>query len=607
MRTTRTTRRRLSPHRLGIRLSAFAALVVTLLLIGCAASPGPVGPATQSDRLMAAYDELRAGRFAVLADFEDPAQMEVVEFVDASNRGACVLDTGSGRPETGGAALRITVGSDHDTVLLGAGDSENWYIKRDWRPYDLLLLSLRAPRADVTAHLTIASGKGERRAVVESAVPLRRGWNLLRFNVAEIGDRLPLDDIRELRLRFTGAGRTVDLTLDDVILTTDREELLGDARGAEGSLFVQRVGRRYRVGSAGRFDLTFEHGQVVEWFNLAADPHRLVNLVGGTVLGPSPVVVWPEDEEYAGPADFRPLGEIVRARQAIAEMSVVRAVVVSEWQFTRDPEQEDASLPFQRWRYTIYPSGEVFVNVECTARWPGWEPEQLGLAVSVNHRLGFVPQVHEVAGLHDPEPLRHVAFAAAAQEAGTKPAALLYTLADSRRTPRIIHPDPEHARRLSFVATGSMSGTQTEVWSCRLSLMTTEAASEATVADRAVAYAFPPPIALQVGWPAATTATEPTAESAAAPSRGAQAFDHADGSFVLRPEDGLVRFSLDAQRHLFLSPAFRITGSKDLTTWVYVDNMLFEHTARDAEGNLVFQLPGRLRKPTTVEVLLREK
>jgi hypothetical protein len=287
-------------------------------------------------------------------------------------------------------------------------------------------------------------------------------------------------------------------------------------------------------------------------------------------------------------------------------------VIASEWRFANGSEEDDADRPFQRWRYTIYPSGDVFVHVECTAAWPGWEPHQLGLAVNLNRRLGFTTQVHEVAGLNDPEPLRHVAYAAAVGTPPAQAASMLYTLADSRRTPRIIHPDPAKSGRLSFVATGSLSDAPTAEWTCRINLLSASDADEVNLATRAVSYAFPSPLAVQVGQPAMNgdasaaapdpappaTVTDAAAPPAppAPPARGAQSFDPATGCYALRAEDGLVRFSLDAPRHLFLSPAFCIVGSQDKSAWVYVDNMIFEPTARDANGDLIFQLPGRARE-----------
>ena len=37
--------------------------------------------------------------------------------------------------------------------------------------------------------------------------------------------------------------------------------------------------------------------------------------------------------------------------------------------------------------------------------------------------------------------------------------------------------------------------------------------------------------------------------------------------------------------------------------WVYVDHLIFDQVAHDAQGNLIFQLPGIIRKPTMVEVI----
>ncbi|UCC31294.1 MAG: hypothetical protein JSU86_03275 [Phycisphaerales bacterium] len=37
--------------------------------------------------------------------------------------------------------------------------------------------------------------------------------------------------------------------------------------------------------------------------------------------------------------------------------------------------------------------------------------------------------------------------------------------------------------------------------------------------------------------------------------------------------------------------------------WICVDHLIFDQVACDAQGSLIFQLPGIIRKPTMVDVI----
>jgi len=119
--------------------------------------------------------------------------------------------------------------------------------------------------------------------------------------------------------------------------------------------------------------------------------------------------------------------------------------------------------------------------------------------------------------------------------------------------------------------------------------------ADADAAARAVEYAQPAPIRVEVGSP--VTESDST--------RRADGFDPSTGTFDLNPDQGRVRFAIDGQKRPMFSPAFRILGAKDQEAWVYVNHLILNNIARDPGGNLVFQLPGTIRQSTLVEVLLR--
>jgi hypothetical protein len=547
------------------------------------------GP-TRADTLIQVYPELQAGRFVVIADFEDPKHMDLFRLIGVSEQAKCVLDRKGGRAETGAACLQLTTGSSEDTVVLANNSEAQWYLKRDWRPYDLLLLSVYAPKRDLALDVTIGSGPAEQRVSAQSSMALQRGWNGLRIDLAEVGEQVPLDDVREVRLAVSGVSKPVELRFDDILLTGNRVDLVGDSRASTGALYVQQVGRRWNVGAGGRFELTFANGQITNGYNLAADPNRLRNLVQGTTLGPSPVVMGGSGPEVG---DFSPLGKSVVARQRIVEMNAVRAVVASEWRFVDDPDAPLEGRPFQRWVYTVYPSGQVFVAVEATAATKSWSPPGLGLAVTLASPVDDPWQTQiATAGDGAEQPSTPVYATARSRPRDTL---LLYMVHPAGGGSRIVEQADAHRRRVSLVGTQERAPGEMVKWACQLVLAPSEEVSQADVAARAVEYSQSAPIRLEVG--------SPVTDGGA--SRRGDGFEPSTGTHDLTPDQDRVRFVVDGQKHPVFSPAFRILGAKDREAWVYVNHLILSKVARDSGGNLVFQLPGTIRRSTLVEVLLR--
>ena len=541
---------------------------------------------TQSDRLMQAYPELRKGRFAVIADFEDPAHMELIQFIRTSPQAECDLDRKGGRPDTGRGCLRLTTGSRDDAVVINNGQAQNWYLQHDWRPYDLLLVSVESPQPDLGAEIVIAAGQEAEGLAVHSSIPLRRGWNVLRLDLAEVAEHLPLDEVREIRLAVGGVKAPVTLRVDDLILTGNREDLFGNSRNQTGELYVQRAGRRWNVGAGGRFELTFANGQIVRWHNLAADPYRLRNLVQGTTLGPSPVGV---DSLGSEGTDFTGFGSAVVTRPQILEMSAVRVVVASEWHFVDDPNGPLDNRPFQRWVYTIYATGQVFVAVRYTASTSVWSPGKLGLAVTLAGSEDDDVETRTVTATED-EP----GYATARNRSAD--AFLLYVPSEEEPPVRLTEQVNELRRRVSFVAARETDdGAAEESWACHLLLASARAVTDEEAGARAQAYRHPPGLRVEVG--SSVTPDE-------APV-GPEGFDPADGCYLVRPDRGRARFIIDGRRQPCFSPAFRILSTESRAAQVYINHLVFDEVAYDRDGNLVFQLPGGIRDRTIVEVLLR--
>lgn len=569
-----------------------------LLALSCTVLPGacvsakspPQGGPTRADTLMQVYPELQSGRFVIIADFEDAKHMDLFQLIGVSDQAGYDLDRKGGRAETGKACLQFAAASPDDTLVLANSPDAQWYLKRDWRAYDLLLLSVQSPRHDLALDLVIGSGPAERRHSAQSSIPLRRGWNGIRIDLAEVAEKITLDDVRELRFALSGESKPVEVRFDDIVLTGSRVDLLGDSRNNSGALYVQRVGRRWNVGAGGRFELTFANGQIAAWYNLAVDPNRVWNLVRGTTLGPSPVVVGSGGSELG---DFSALGKSVVARLRIVEMNEVRAVVASEWRFVDDPDRSLDDRPFQRWVYTVYPSGQIFVAVEATGMTKSWTPPGLGLAVTVALSTDDEWTVLTPATTDAASDSANPTFATARSPA--RDTVLVYMPDVAAASTRFVKQADSAARRVSLVSTRQYMPGEEVKWACQLVLAASGEVSEADAALRAVEYAQPAPIRVEVGSPAVGTGS----------SSRTDGFDPSTGTFDLHPDQGRVRFEIDGRKRPMFSPAFRILGARDQEAWVYVNHLILGNTARDIDGNLVFQLPGTIRQSTLVEVLLR--
>ncbi len=549
----------------------------------------PSGP-TRADTLMQVYPELQTGRFVVIADFEDPIHMDLVRLIGVSEQAKCVLDRKGGRAETGAACMQLTAGSSEDAVVLANTSEAKWYLKRDWRAYDLLLLSVHAPTRGLALDLTIGSGPAEKRLSAQSSMALQRGWNGIRIDLAEVAEKISLDDVREIRLAVSGVTKPVELRFDDILLTGNRVDLLGDSRNTTGELYVQQAGRHWNVGAGGRFELTFANGQIISWYNLAADPNRVRNLVRGTTLGPSPVVVGESGSELG---DFSALGKSVVARQRIVEMNAVRAVVASEWRFVDDPDASLNDRPFQRWAYTVYPSGQVFVAVEATGLTKSWTPPGLGLAVTFASSEDDGWKVQTAASTDaTAEPSKPVYATARSQPRDT---VLVYMFDPASASARIAEQADSTVRRVSLIGTQERAPVEVTKWACQLVLGSAGEVSDADAEARAVQYAGAASIRVEVG----------SLVSGSPSSARGDGYDRSSGTFDLEPDQGRVRFVIEGQKRAMFSPAFRILGAKDQEAWVYVNHLILSNVARDPGGNLVFQLPGTIRQSTMVEVLLR--
>lgn len=626
MATTLTSLRYAAPCSLGFSLA--------LVAVGCVSREAATGVA-HADRLKQVYPELQSGRFLVIADFEEPTQLGIVELVNASGRGDLFPHTARGRAETGGGALLFASGSAEDTLVLANRQGSEWYLKRDWRAYDVMLISIQSPTAGLTATVTIAGGQ---RLAASTTSPLNSGWNTVRLDLAELGEQVPLDDVQEIRLSISGQSKPVTVVLDDFLLTGSREELFGDSGNTAGALYVQRVGKRWNIGAGGRFEITLMNGQIRRWYNLAADPHRIRNLVEGTALGPMPMAV----DSSGNFAALTAPGANVTVQQRIIEMNPVRAVVEVTWHTSAT----DDSVAIYRWNYTIYPTGQVFARVELLAAKDSHWSAPLGAVVSIasgqsdiRTRVGkdevahssWLPDDHRSATVPMTDGPRStcVRFAEARHVAGRSKlvavpfpgspgqpnsgsgegTALLNPASPGCNGKDILVHTDESQRLTWFVLWGNPPSGPLASWTAQL-ILTDDSAPDDASNDvpqmRAIDYAAPAPIEIQIGSPISANRAGAASASRDAVTR-ADGYDAASGAYLIQPNDDRVRLVVDGRRRPLFSPAFVISGSANKEAWVYVDHLIFSDAARDANGDVVFQVREPVRKRMIIETILRDR
>jgi len=535
---------------------------------------------TQVDQLKLAYHELEGGRFAIIADFEEPSQMEMFQLVSTNKDSKLLLDKKHGRAETGATCLATTLADPNDEIVVSNINSHHWYLKRDWRPYNLLMLSVFSPMPNETLDLTIVTGSGGSRQSLHTPSTLDRGWNLLRLDLAELGERLPLDDVQELRMRVEGRGSPQPFYFDDILLVDSSTPLLGDVKGPIGDLYAVQAGRRLVIGSSGRFELTFAHGQIIQWFNLAADPNRLVNLVEGTSLGPYPNAL--EDHHEAIPGDRK---RALAIRQQIVELNRVRAVVESEW--LGDSNSEFGNSRY-RWKYTIYPTGQVYVELSCEKVEDLSRGMFLALSAPKPEDIEITSSRASAPTTGDPDALWMTI------RVHSVDAAILFVPAIGNQSAEIESvPDPEHRRII--IRANPIRPLEQPMLAAHLYLTTNSGLSNSDEERRARDYQNSIPLRFEVGKAATNSITVARKDG----------FVATTGCYTIDADGGRARITVDGASHRLSTPAFHIRQTSGASAWVYVNHLILDRVERTEEGDVIFQIPRDISVPTEIEVLTR--
>jgi hypothetical protein len=613
-------------------------MVGGLAICGCAAPEGGPLPGSipLAERLARAYPELASGRFVSIADFEDPRTILMCRLVNRSGSAHCVRVSSDGREETGGAAMRFQPGGPDDALRLEHAPDSGWYFNRDWRDFDVLLINVESPRDDLSLVTRITAGRADQERSIQTSTDLSTGWNTLRFDMRELGRHVPLDDIRALTFSIPYAGEPVAILVDDILVTRHRIPIFGRVDGPVGSLYVERVGRHWVAGAAGRVELALQRAQVVGLFHLESDPYRLRDLVWGAALGPHPTPCR-ESQGECRLADPLPhdAALAVRTAQRLLEASPTRLVIECVQEYLATGESSPASgsdtAPAGRLtnRYTIYRGGRIIIHTE-------WQTENASADVGGE---GPVATALTLRGAWAVETLR------LEESPGGG--------ASDRRAEAQSQPDGLEARSQS--PTGVLvhlaptrAGGSTHVWgeideaSDRVRLAVRPVAQGGTdggtadlilvvgsttgadvIAARADvrSYVQPPPCAVDVG--SAVVSTPHVAGEAGAADSIPMGYDPSSGCYRFRHERGYLRFRWPAEAapserarrdererppatsHTGFGPSFEVLDTEGHQAAVYVNNFLVEEVSPTADGGIIFLLPTQATAPIQVEVVLR--
>lgn len=565
-------------------------------LAGCRSSgPVPAAP-TQIDRLIAVHPELSGGRFSVIADFEDPRHAQLLSWSGVSPGARFTVDSTAGRRETGGTAVRLSASSPRDTLTISNDHATDWYMRRDWRGFDLLLLAVQAPTKS-SLRIEVTAGSGQDRRTSHTFVPLDRGWNQVRLDLADLAERVPIDDVRELRLGIADGERATELVLDDLILTASTEELFSDTSAGAHGLYARRVGRRLMIGATDRFELVFAGGQIVGWYDLSSDPQRLENLVRGTALGPFPMALRGPDgapEAATGAINVWGATGTVAARQRLIEANLVRLRVEVELdssEATRGDGGRTHTI------YTIYRGGDIFVGGD-------WQLGSAGSTGNAGIGMGFAVASSAACQFQVDSAAGACVGAKLACGDGHSPLAIHWP-SPSMANPKTV----DSVEGATMVAAAMPVGADgVSRFAARLQLAGPgpgSAGDESRTTDGSGPPAEPPSeedacvfrgIAIERGQPLAASAlTDRTS-----------GFDPVDGCVHVEPADGTARLVIDRRKKSAIPLGFAAHLAADHDAWVYVDGLLFSRAVRVNPELLVFQVSAAPNARTVVEVLTRQ-
>jgi hypothetical protein len=546
--------------------------------------------------MQSTYPDLAAGRFISLADFETPGQELLFRCVGPDGtEGGCAQPTLSilrSRNETGAGGLKVHFGDATASLRFDGTRSTEMALIRDWRPYSLLLMSVFGPPEGATVEFAVESGT-RLSARWSRTITLKPGWNLQRLDVATIGDRIDLADVRTLSWRLSQATTAADLYFDDILLADNTQHVFGEHAGS-GELYAFTRGRRIQVGARNRFELAFHDGLLVAWRSGSAE-----NLADSEGLGPWPVPLpegWATESAapvaYDDPALFAGWGTAVAATQRIVEATPFRVIVEGRWVFgdggvapPADGSQSEAA-PGHSWRYTIYPTGQVCVRVRSVAPPTGWGAPGVGYAIAVSGQRDFRASLSAAQQTGDDRP-----DCVLLARPGGQRADLLWTWPHGRRFVQQRVQASADEQRLAVVA-GDLAASAVMDTAHLLRIWPTDLDGWPEATGLAGDYAQPATIVMHTGRLLTNVPGDLDHDG----------FNESEGSYEFAAGETALRFDFDPGSRLRFDPVFRVHETAGQRAWVYARGRLVNTVGRDGDDNLLVWLGHVVSTRTAIEV-----
>lgn len=569
-------------------------LVLALVSVGCkaplrsadtAAGDRPLPPTLE--RLRKAYPDLAGGKFLCLADFNAPGQELLLRVLgptgEPADRAQPVISTSLARDETGPGGLEATLSSAADRLIFdGARAAESpqhsaLTLIRDWSGYSLLMFSAFGPPDGVAVELSIMAGEDLSQRWTR-VLFLRPRWGTYRVDLAEVGEQVDLRDVRAVAWQAIGLQAPLRLALDDILIVENTRELQRAAADKPGALYAFTQGKRLQVGATGRFELGIADGVIAAWTDLV-EPRRNLAVRGG--VGPWPVPLaegWQTQREsppaYDDPALYQRWGALAGSQQQVLEMTPFRAVVRGAWRFSPGASPSDVaspeSLPGHVWTYTIYSSGEIFINVKSSPAAGEWRGPVVAYAVAVSGRAEF-SRVDPPAASESPFVLW--------SRRGTGAGDLLWVPATPASATHRMELASADGASLAMLL-GDVDALRTVETAHLFRVWPTDLNSAAEAGSIASDYQRPATISPTVGR---------VVRDAVGDLNG-DGFNESEGCYELLPDRDLLRFAFDPGARLRHHPIFRVRETAGREAWVYCDGRILRDIGRDAAGNVMFAL-----------------
>jgi hypothetical protein len=539
-----------------------------------------------TDRLVAAYEDLAFRKFQVIADFESTVQAGMFRCAPAGATCKVEMSTKQARRETGVGSLHMSLADSSQQVVAEDRADSEWSLVRDWTKYHLLIFSVYSPRPLSGFVFSVRSGTDVPLTYTHPRIALEKGWNLVRADLGEMGEQVNLADVRELRFWCDPLESPVELFLDDVILANNSRQLFGPAQPAPGEMYVRAQGHRLVVGVGERYEVVLSEGLIRQWFDLTSDPAKARSLTGGLPLGAA-VVTLPKSSDPAGWLDEvlsqAAPGPRIHVLQTVEETTALCVTIRAQWRVEAGAEGGE-ELPAQRQCvYSIYRDGRIFVETE-------GKLQEAGVACFCDADAGFkmtlVEHASEAApgGAHDPYALFARSERGRADLLVVPYGAVTGQALNRPRDPRlcVLWRLPPGEERFRFA--GMM-----RIWP-------TDIDSAAQAVPMAADYRQPMPLLVDAG---SLNRSEPG-------DLDQDGFSEGRGYFALQLDGNVAKARISGRRYLRFSPLFKLVNVAQRDVWVYVDGRQVE-TYRDSKGNAWFEVKGMFSGEALVEVTSRVK